>query len=156
MMLTIYMENLNGLKKNIMKSFTLHLPGVHSIELITKDEMKVVNGSNVTISCKIVTCYEMKKEKIVLNWFYKYNKTSDSFPIFSHNDKKIKIVSSHFNDRLKFLSNINKEEAGITLLNVQLDDTGWYNCTAKHLDDKRNTGWSATQLLVLTESTTSY
>uniref|UniRef100_UPI00358FCFE1 sodium channel subunit beta-2-like isoform X1 n=2 Tax=Myxine glutinosa TaxID=7769 RepID=UPI00358FCFE1 len=127
------------------------VPGVRAIVLITKDEMKVVNGSNATISCKILTCYEMKQEKIELKWLYKYNETSKAFPIFSHIGKKKIIMSELFRDRLKFLSNVGKAEAGITLLDVQLDDTGWYNCTAIHTEDRKNTGWSATHLLVVTE-----
>ncbi|XP_032820381.1 sodium channel regulatory subunit beta-4-like [Petromyzon marinus] len=123
------------------------------IEVEIKDnKLTVLNGTNVTLKCRIMSCYRMKAAVINVHWFYGLNSTLRQRALFSMKAGKAWYTqASQFRGRLQWTGEIAKEDASLMLYDTRFEDSGVYNCSARHLDDKLKIASTLLYLNVVSE-----
>ncbi|XP_032820607.1 sodium channel regulatory subunit beta-2-like isoform X2 [Petromyzon marinus] len=139
----------------LVPTFLLLLTSGHPalcIEVVSPSVMRNLNGSNVTLPCTLVSCYTMDSKLINVHWFYSENATSKRISLFSMvKGSPSYVVSNQFRGRLEWSGDVRRGSASLELLRARIDDSGVYNCSARHLTDKRKLGFSTMKLIILTE-----
>ncbi|XP_020647915.2 sodium channel regulatory subunit beta-3 isoform X2 [Pogona vitticeps] len=89
-------------------------------------EKEAVQGSRMKLMC--ISC--MKREEVsattVVRWYYKAEGGQD-VPIYEYNNEK-RELDSRFRGRLQWNGSADMQDVSISVLNINLNDSGTYTC----------------------------
>ncbi|XP_042199783.1 sodium channel subunit beta-2 isoform X2 [Callorhinchus milii] len=121
-----------------------------SMEVTVPATIIRLNGTSVKLSCTFNSCYKVDNKQFTLNWTYQEcsNCTEELFALYRR--KIIILKTEQFWDRVEWSGNPNKNDASVTIHELQLSDEGYYNCHVLNPPD-RHKGLGTIYLSVVTE-----
>ncbi|XP_077422475.1 sodium channel regulatory subunit beta-2 isoform X2 [Vanacampus margaritifer] len=130
----------------------LSASGCSSMDVIVASKINVMNGSDIRIQCTFTSCYKIDTNKFVMNWTYHESINDTERMFFAYYRKKgmVPLLPERFGERVLFAGNLEKNDLSITLLDVQEEDEGIYNCYVINPPDRIH-GHGAIKLKVFTE-----
>ncbi|XP_061684374.1 sodium channel subunit beta-2 [Syngnathoides biaculeatus] len=122
------------------------------MDVIVPTKINVMNGSDIKIPCTFTSCYKIDANKFVMNWTYHESVNDTERVLLAYYKKKgmVALRPDRFADRVQFAGNLEKNDVSITLLDVQEEDEGIYNCYVINPPDRIH-GRGAVKLNVFTE-----
>uniref|UniRef100_A0A3Q2Y9M5 Sodium channel, voltage-gated, type II, beta n=1 Tax=Hippocampus comes TaxID=109280 RepID=A0A3Q2Y9M5_HIPCM len=128
------------------------LSGCSSMDVNVPNKIHVMNGSDIKIPCSFTSCYQIDTNKFVMNWTYheSINDTEKMFLAYDRKKGMVALLPERFGERVLFAGNLAKNDLSITLLDVQEEDEGIYNCYVINPPDRIH-GHGAINLKVSTE-----
>ncbi|XP_049581479.1 sodium channel subunit beta-2 isoform X1 [Syngnathus scovelli] len=130
----------------------LSVSGCSSMDVIVTSKINVMNGSDIKIPCTFTSCYKIDTNKFVMNWTYheSINDTEQMFMAYYRKKGMVALLPERFGERVLFAGNLEKNDLSITLLDVQEEDEGIYNCYVINPPDRIH-GHGVIRLKVFTE-----
>ncbi|XP_061638660.1 sodium channel subunit beta-2 isoform X1 [Phyllopteryx taeniolatus] len=136
----------------LLLTVMLSFSGCASMDVIVTSKINVMNGSDIKIPCTFTSCYKIDTNKFVMNWTYheSVNDTEQMFLAYNKKKGMVALLPERFGDRVLFAGNLEKNDMSITLLDVQEEDEGIYNCYVINPPDRIH-GHGGIKLKVFTE-----
>ncbi|XP_061537482.1 sodium channel subunit beta-2 isoform X3 [Phycodurus eques] len=136
----------------LLLTVMLSFSGCASMDVIVPSKINVMNGSDIKIPCTFTSCYKIDTNKFVMNWTYheSVNDTEQMFLAYDRKKGMVALLPERFGDRVLFAGNLEKNDMSITLLDVQEEDEGIYNCYVINPPDRIH-GHGDIKLKVFTE-----
>ncbi|XP_066515888.1 myelin protein zero-like protein 2b isoform X2 [Hoplias malabaricus] len=119
--------------------FTLGLDQVTAIEVSTPSEVTAVNGTDVKLKCSFKSTQPVSENLVAVNWMFRPLGQTSSQPkeisVFYYQQKSYPPTDGMFKDHVTWSGNVMKNDASITLLDVQFTFNGTYRCQVQNPPD---------------------
>uniref|UniRef100_A0A8B9R9I4 Myelin protein zero-like 2b n=1 Tax=Astyanax mexicanus TaxID=7994 RepID=A0A8B9R9I4_ASTMX len=117
----------------------LVIPGVHhvvAIEVSTTKELTAVNGTSVTLKCTFKSTSPLTESSVSVNWSFRPVGQTKEEPVFYYQQKSYPpMENSRFRGHVTWSGNVLKNDASITLQDVQFSFNGTYSCQVRNVPD---------------------
>uniref|UniRef100_A0A3B1ITV6 Myelin protein zero-like 2b n=1 Tax=Astyanax mexicanus TaxID=7994 RepID=A0A3B1ITV6_ASTMX len=119
-----------------MQQWMYSVHHVVAIEVSTTKELTAVNGTSVTLKCTFKSTSPLTESSVSVNWSFRPVGQTKEEPVFYYQQKSYPpMENSRFRGHVTWSGNVLKNDASITLQDVQFSFNGTYSCQVRNVPD---------------------
>ncbi|KAI5089568.1 myelin protein zero-like protein 2 precursor [Silurus meridionalis] len=108
---------------------------IWAIEVFTPKELTAVNGTEVRLKCTFTSSEAVSEKTLSISWSFKPLGPGREEQFFYYQEKPYPPTQGQFEGRAAWSGNILKNDASITLNDVQFNFNGTYTCLVRNPPD---------------------
>ncbi|KAI5630395.1 myelin protein zero-like protein 2 precursor [Silurus asotus] len=108
---------------------------IWAIEVFTPKELTAVNGTEVRLKCTFTSSEAVSERTLSISWSFKPLGPGREEQFFYYQEKPYPPTKGQFEGRAAWSGNILKNDASITLNDVQFNFNGTYTCLVRNPPD---------------------
>ncbi|KAK2828474.1 hypothetical protein Q5P01_019508 [Channa striata] len=110
------------------------VPGVSGIDIYTPSEIQAVNGTDVKLKCTFSSSQPVTPQSVIVSWNFRGINSQTDESVFYYQEQGFP-PDGRFKGRVVWSGDVMKQDASITLQNVQPSFNGTYICQVRNRPD---------------------
>ncbi|KAK3509230.1 hypothetical protein QTP70_025595 [Hemibagrus guttatus] len=108
---------------------------VLAIEVSTPKDLTTVNGTDVRLKCTFKSTHPVSEKSVSVSWSFKPLGPGKEEQFFYYHEEPFSPEQGHFKGHVMWSGNVLKNDASITLRDVQFSFNGTYTCQVRNPPD---------------------